>query len=162
MSDPELTIRAATEADVRDFALWRYGPPFDVYSITQSVEASIEYFLRPSTGCHVIVEADQLAGFCTFGSDAQVPGGDYSDPGLDIGLGMKPSLTGGGRGRHFVESTVEFASTMNESGPLRVTIATENRRAVRVWLACGFTEIARFRSPQTVMGSDEFVVLVAD
>ena len=155
----DLTVRSATEADIREFALWRHEPPLDVYNITQPVAQAVEYFLQPSTGCHVIMREDELAGFITFGSDAQVPGGDYSSSALDIGLGMKPSLTGRGYGRSIVDAVVQFARQSIEPGRLRVTIAVGNQRAVRVWSSRDFVETQRFQSPETVMGSDTFVVL---
>lgn len=153
----ELAIRVATEADIRDFAAWRHQAPYDVYNITDPVEKAVEYFLRPSTNCHVILLDGELAGFFTFGSDAQVPGGDYSTPARDIGLGLKPSFTGRGLGRSFVDAVVGVARESHDG--LRVTIATANRRAVRVWSAAGFVETQRFASPETVLGSNEFVVL---
>jgi RimJ/RimL family protein N-acetyltransferase len=152
-------IRSVTEEDIRDFVTWHHEPPYDGYNITQPVDEAVEYFLQPSTNCHVIMSDDELAGFFTFGSDAQVPGGDYSAPGLDIGLGIKPSHTGGGRGRSFVEAVVRFARTTFEVDPLRVTIAVGNPRALRVWSNLGFVETQRFQSSETVMGSDAFVIL---
>ena len=101
-----------------------------------------------------------MAGFITFGADARVPGGDYSDLGLDIGLGIKPELTGRGLGADHVEAVVEFARATFDGAPRRVTIAGANERAVRVWAGRGFIETQRFASPETVMGSDEFVVLI--
>ena len=157
MSD--LSVRAVTEADVRDFAAWRYEPPFDGYNVTQPVDEAVGYFLRPSTNCHVILCEGELEGFFTFGSDAMVPGGDYSAPGLDLGLGMRPSLTGRGYGRSFVEAVVHFAGEASDVDRLRVTIAVENQRALRVWSSAGFAETQRFHSPEPVMGSDTFVVL---
>jgi RimJ/RimL family protein N-acetyltransferase len=138
---------------------WRYEPPFDGYNISQTIDEAVEYFLLPSTNCHVIVSEGELAAFFTFGSDARVPGGDYSAPGLDIGLGIKPSLTGRRRGRSYVEAVIQFARDTFDLYPLRVTIAAENLRALRVWSSWGFVETQRFQSPQTVMGSDIFVVL---
>jgi GNAT superfamily N-acetyltransferase len=160
MPDPELLIRSVTAADIRDFALWRHEAPYDVYDVTHPVDEAVEYFLRPSTGCHVIEADGELAGFITFGADARVPGGDYSDAALDIGLGIKPELTGRGHGAAYVEAVVAFARATFELGPRRVTIAAGNERASRVWSGQGFAEIQRFTSAETVMGSDEFVVLV--
>ena len=159
MPDPELLIRPVTGADIRDFALWRHEAPYDVYDITHPVDEAVEYFLQPSTGCHVIEADGELAGFITFGADARVPGGDYSDPALDIGLGIKPELTGRGLGGAFVEAVIAFARASFGVTPLRVTIAMGNKRAVRVWSGRGFNEIQRFGSPETVMETDEFVVL---
>jgi RimJ/RimL family protein N-acetyltransferase len=159
MPGPELTIRPATEADIREFAVWRYEPPFDVYSISEPVDQAVGYFLRPTVGCHVIEDGEELVGFMTVGSDARVSGGDYSQSGLDLGLGIKPSLTGRGRGAAFVEAVVAFARRTFDLRPLRVTIATGNQRAIRVWSGRGFVETQRFDSPETVLGSSEFVVL---
>lgn len=126
------------------------------------MDAAIEYFLRPSTGCHVILSDNELAAFFTFGSDARVPGGDYSTPGLDIGLGVKPSLIGRGRGRRYVEAVVGFAREAFDVEPLRVTIAAQNQAALRVWSLAGFVETQRFHAPEVVMGSNVFVVLESD
>jgi RimJ/RimL family protein N-acetyltransferase len=154
---PGLTVRVATGADVREFAAWRHDPPYDVYDITQPVDEAVEYFL--GIGCRVIDRDGELAAFFTFGDDAHVPGGDYSAPGLDIGLGMKPSLTGQGLGGSFVRTVVEHAAALTRD-PLRVTIAIGNARARRVWGTHGFVESQRFDSPEPVLGATEFVVLV--
>ncbi|MGI9648961.1 MAG: GNAT family N-acetyltransferase [Acidimicrobiia bacterium] len=156
---PEISIRPATAADVRVFAGWRHQAPYDVYDITQPVDDAVEYFLRPATNCHVIEAGGELAGFMTFGTDAQVPGGDYTGAGLDIGLGMKPSLTGRGLGSAFVRSVIGFAREAFEERPLRVTIAALNQRALRVWSGCGFTETQQFTASEAVLGSDRFMVL---
>ena len=156
---PEIAIRAVTAGDVGVFAGWRHDPPYDIYDITQPVEEAVEYFLRPVTNCHVIESGGLLAGFITFGSDARVSGGDYSGPGLDIGLGMEPSLTGRGLGASFVGAVIEFALAAFEERPLRVTIAAGNERARRVWAGCGFTQTQRFHTSETILGSDAFVIL---
>ena len=151
-----LEVRPAAAADIRRFASWRHEPPYDVYDITQPVDEAISYFL--SIGTHVIDYDGELAAFFTFGSDARVPGGDYSTPALDIGLGLKPSLTGKGLGGSFVRALVDYVSSTTP-GPLRVTIAGGNQRAQRVWLTAGFIETQRFTSPEAVLGTNEFVVL---
>lgn len=155
----ELTIRPLTEADIRDLAAWRYPPPYDGYSIRQPVDEAVAYFLLPETQGHAIDRDGVLAGFCTFGADARVPGGDYSGPGLDIGMGIRPSMTGRGLGAGFVEAVTAFARRQLGAGRLRVSIAAENERAMRVWSRAGFTETQRFTATHTVMGSDEFVML---
>ncbi len=156
---PDLNVRPVTEVDVRAFATWRYEPPYDGYDIDQPVDEAVPYFLQPSTNCHVIECEGELAAFFTFGSDARVPGGDYSAPGLDIGLGMKPEFTGRGHGRRVVETVVQFAREAFDVDPLRVTIAAGNQRALRVWSSLGFTETQRFHTSRPMMGSDTFVVL---
>lgn len=153
-----MNVRPATRSDVEEFTTWRNDPPYDVYDVTGPVERAVEYFLRPATGCHVIELGPNLAAFFTFGADARVPGGDYSRPALDIGLGVRPSLTGRGLGGGFVAAVVAYARERT-ADPLRVTIATANQRALTVWARAGFVETQRFRAEETVLGSDEFVVL---
>ncbi len=40
-----------------------------------------------------------MVGFCSFGVDGRVPGGDYPDGPLDVGMGMRPDLTAAAWGR---------------------------------------------------------------
>ena len=152
-------VRPATEVDVRVFSAWRYDPPYDVYSISQEPDAAVEYFLSSQVDCHVLVEGGDVIGFVTFGSDAQVPGGDYTKDALDIGLGIDPALTGRGSGRRYITAVVDFMQSAPCQRPLRVTIAAGNERALRVWRSIGFKETADFISPETVMGTKKFVML---
>jgi uncharacterized protein YhfF/RimJ/RimL family protein N-acetyltransferase len=157
------TIRKVTEADVRGFATWRYDTPYDVYNITMPPEDAVRYFLSDDTACHVLVEDDgALAGFCTFGSDARVPGGNYGEAALDIGLGIRPSFTGQGRGAAFVRAVIEHAVGSLGADRLRVTVAAWNERALRVWRGAGFTEEQKFEAAAGVMGGGGFFVLSRD
>ncbi len=146
-----LQVRAAVISDVREFLEWRYAPPYDVYDLIkvgatdEQIAAEAAYFLDPETRCHVICdEGGALVGFCTFGQDGQVPGGDYSAGALDIGLGMRPELTGQGNGRFLVRAVIDFAVATWQPPQLRVTIAEFNRRAQRVWRQAGFVQTQRF------------------
>lgn len=54
---------------------------------------------------YAALSKDELVGFFSFGAEAQVPGGDYDNAkALDIGLGMRPDLTGKSLGLGFVEA----------------------------------------------------------
>ena len=154
-----IDLRPATESDVREFAAWRYDAPHDVYDIDMSLDDAAVYFLEPDIGCHALFDGDDLVGYCTFGQDARVPGGDYSVDGLDIGLGIDPARTGSGEGSRFVATVVAHAIATFRSRQLRVTIAAGNTRALRVWSRAGFVEISRFATSRTLMGSNEFAIL---
>lgn len=149
-----IEIRPVTEPDIREFITWRYDPPYDGYNITDDPDEAVAYFLSPGVECHVLVDSDELIGFCTFGADAQVPGGDYFENRLDIGLGIRPDLTGRGNGSTYVAAVVDLA--LEEHTGLRVTIAEQNARAIRVWEANGFQRVQRFESPSEVMGTKRF------
>jgi len=156
-------VRPVTEGDIRAFSAWRHEPPYNVYDITgHTGEESIEYFLSPEVNCQVLVDADEtLFGFITFGEDARVPGGDYSAPGLDIGLGIRPDATGRGNGSSFIATVVEFATDVLEAKTLRVTVAEWNTRALRVWEGADFGRSQRFETLPNLqtLGAGAFIVL---
>ena len=152
-------LRPATAADVAAFAGWRYEPPFDVYDLTEPLDELTGYFLSPEVRCHAIETAEGLAGYCTFGQDARVPGGDYSAPALDIGAALMPSLTGRGHGARFVATILGFAAAAFEPEAVRVSIAAANAPALRVWTANGLTETQRFHTDRPILGTTEFVIL---
>ncbi|MEA3510292.1 MAG: hypothetical protein U9R51_02550, partial [Actinomycetota bacterium] len=91
--------------------------------------------------------------------DAQVPGGNYGAEGIDIGLGVKPDQTGVGEGNRVVAAVVAHALGTFDPPQLRVTIATGNTRALRVWSGVGFSEVSRFAVTREAMGSREFAIL---
>jgi len=133
---------------------WRYEPPYEIYSLTHPPSpAEVAYLLEPAYAYHQILDysldegldlALRMAGFCSFGEDGQVPGGDYSADGLDIGMGVRPDLTGQGYGHLFVDAVCGFALQQFEPAMLRVTVAEFNTRALRVWQKKGFREVQRF------------------
>ena len=78
-------------------------------------------------------------------ADAQVPGGDYSEEALDIGLMIKPELTGQGLGTGFVANIVHHAIETYKPAKLRVTILESNKRAMRVWEKNGLQKEQSFK-----------------
>lgn len=155
-------VRPVTAADITEFVEWRYGPPYDIYNLSQPLAEAVEYFLSPGIGCQVLETDEGLAGYCTFGEDARVPGGDYSIPALDIGAALKPTLTGRGYGTRFVAAIVDFVMRSSDAMRIRVSIAATNPRAIRVWIANGLAETQRFHTQREVLGTTEFVILERD
>lgn len=154
-------FRPMDKTTVRAILQWRYDPPYHVYDLClDEAEQIAEYFLDPQIACHGMVDqGGDLVAYCTFGPDGQVPGGDYSADALDIGLGVRPDLTGQGRGHLYVSAVVDFGRCTFGPAALRVTIAEFNKRALRVWQKVGFRAVQRFtRTPDGMA----FVVLVAD
>ncbi|HZJ48691.1 MAG TPA: GNAT family protein [Acidimicrobiia bacterium] len=154
-----LVLRPATDDDVREFAAWQYETPYDVYNIAMSLDDAVAYFVDPAVRCYSLIDGSEVVGYCTFGGDAQVPGGNYDGDGLDIGLGIKPARTGSGEGHRYVSVVVDHAAATFGPRQLRVTIAVGNVRALRVWSRAGFAEISRFVTSRILMGSNEFAIL---
>ncbi len=139
---------------------WQYPPPYDIYNIpAQDAQEVLAVFLDPAFAYHQICdETGELIGFCTFGEDARVRGGDYSQEALDIGMGVRPNLTGKGLGADFVQAVLGFARKTYTPSALRVTIAQFNKRAQRVWKKAGFVETQRFVPPNRRLS---FLILTA-
>jgi RimJ/RimL family protein N-acetyltransferase len=141
-----LTARVMTLASADAIWRWRYPPPYNIYNLDSiPYHEAIEWFLEPTNDYHQIeTEQGMLVGFCCFGLDAQVPGGDYQQPGLDLGLGVHPELTGRGLGRVFAGLTITTGIERYQPPVLRVTVASFNQRAIRVWQHLGLREQQHF------------------
>ncbi|MCP5094673.1 MAG: GNAT family N-acetyltransferase [Chloroflexi bacterium] len=140
-----LTFLPMNEASAYLITGWHYDPPYHIYNISSSdpafIKRAVSYFLDPVYQFQRILdEQGKLAAFCSFGVDAQVPGGDYTAEALDIGMGVRPDLTGQGLGATFSKAVIQFAYETYNPPMLRVTIASFNIRAQRVWQKYGFVQ----------------------
>lgn len=155
------------EASAQAIAGWCYEPPYDVYNLQpdEDVEETVAYLVDPQNAFFAIrgqvgdLEKETLLAFCSFGTDAQVSGGDYSQDALDIGLGVRPDLTGQGHGLTFVAAVLDFARRRFNPAAFRVTIAEFNERARRVWQKAGFQPTQTFRREYD---SRPFVILTRE
>lgn len=138
-------------AAAADILTWKYPPPYEIYNLSNPdprlTKSAVAYLLDPANQFYQMVDSNgRLAAFCSYGQDGQVPGGDYSQPALDIGMGIHPDLTGRGWGSVFAETAVSFAQRTFHPPKCRVTIATFNLRAQKVWQKIGFTPTVTFHS----------------
>ncbi len=152
-------ISPLTTEDIHELLSWQYPAPYDLYNgISEDIEREIAYFLNPANRCYALRTANSaFVGFCSFGEDGQVPGGNYDRPALDIGIGIKPTLTGQGNGNAYMRAIETYA--VQQAPPperLRVTIAAFNERAQRVARNAGYQEVQRFVRAHD---GQEFVVL---
>jgi ribosomal-protein-alanine N-acetyltransferase len=153
------TFHPLDENSARTILDWQYEAPYDIYDLASPEPAStLQYLLDPQNAFYGIYgQQGQLEAYCSFGPDGQVPGGDYSTPALDIGLGLHPGLTGQGRGAEYVKAVIDFASSTYAPEQLRVTIAAFNSRALRVWENAGFQMIQSFQGGRENM---DFVIMM--
>ena len=144
---PPFTFQPMDEASARAISEWRYDAPYDIYNIApDDVEKEMQLFLDPQNAYHTITdEHGDLVAYCCFGPDGQVPGGDYSAAALDIGLGVRPDLTGRGRGLTYVNAVLDFTRCTFPPTAFRVTVAEFNKRALRVWEKAGFRPVQTFQ-----------------
>jgi [ribosomal protein S18]-alanine N-acetyltransferase len=149
----ELTNEYAAE-----MTTWRYAPPYQVYDFTGADPA---YFTDPANGFFALVDdEDTLLGFRSFGPDGRVPGGSYDDSALDTGGGLRPDLTGFGKGlgREAIATGLAYGREHLRPEAFRVTVAAFNTRARRVVESLGFEYSATFNA--TTSGAEYHVFIL--
>ena len=91
-------------------------------------------------------------GYFCFGEDARVAAGRRlgvyeHEAAPDVGLGMRPDLTGRGFGEDFLRAGLRLARETYSPQAFRLTVATFNRRAIRVYEKAGFRAVETFGAP---------------
>ena len=156
----QLSFQPMDRVSAAAIVMWRYEPPYDFYNCRSDGDDAITARIDPTNQFVAIRESDLgLAAFCSFGLDGQVPGGDYSAEALDLGLGIRPDLTGHGWGSTFVAAVIAQAKTNYTPKRLRVTIAEFNQRARLVWERAGFHFVQRFLAENN---GTPFIILIRD
>ena len=128
-----------TAADAHAVAAWRYPGEYSFYNADADADDLAElldpaewgqrYFAADETAHH------ELAGFL----EVKLTG-----PVAEIGLGLRPDLTGHGAGESFVRTCLRFASATLGAQSYTLAVATFNHRAITVYERAGFQEVERF------------------
>ncbi|RHW31479.1 N-acetyltransferase [Neobacillus notoginsengisoli] len=138
---------------------WVYEAPYDFYNNSVTPEGIRELLDQPYYA--VLSDGRELAGFFCIGESAQVPAGAsvgaYTEGSIDIGIGMNPNLTGKGMGFTFFSFILTHLQDTFPGVPTRLTVASFNRRAIRLYTKIGFHETMRFQR-----GAIEFVVMTRE
>lgn len=127
----ELEIRAMTEAEAEAVISWRYPGEYSFYDMERDVEDIAE--LRAA---HVreakyfaALQNSELVGFFELDVDGDV---------VELGLGLRPDLTGKGLGAAFLEAGLAFARKRYEPRRFRLRVAEFNKRAIALYERAGF------------------------
>lgn len=144
-----------------DISNWTYEEPYNIYNGVRNDEFIQE--LLDGSYFAVLDEKDKLVGFYCFGSAAQVPVGKqyqaYDDISfVDIGLGMRPDLCGKGKGYDFLLKGIEFAQKKFLTKKFRLTVASFNKRAIKLYERIGFIKTLAFER-KGIDGSMTFLVM---
>ncbi len=146
------------EASARQFLLWKYEAPYEIYNYSpERFEEDLAYHLDSVNNMYTMYRGDELVGYCSYGHDAQVSGGDYSEEALDIGMMIKPELTGQGQGSNYANAVIQYGVSKYTPMKLRVTILATNLRAIRVWEKNDFHKTQSFARKSDHLG---FVILM--
>ncbi len=139
---------------------WQYMEPYSIYSFDGSKE-TINEFMNGSY--FSVQQKDKIVGYFCFGESAQVPTGNqveaYQNQNLlDIGLGLRPELTGQGYGSNFLRYGLDYAVDIFSKKDFRLTVAQFNKRAIKVYRKIGFKDTGlRFKGKD---GEVEFIIMI--
>ncbi|ASK61007.1 GNAT family N-acetyltransferase [Virgibacillus phasianinus] len=150
-----------TRKITKDYAVeilhWKYEKPYDLYNNELNTE-SIDEMLN-NTYFAIVDRDDDLIGYYCTGSATQVPAGNkikaYDENYIDIGIGMKPNLTGKGFGSTFFSFILKDIQEAHLNTPMRLTVATFNKRAIRLYEKFGFVGQIKFNTDVT-----EFITMI--
>jgi [ribosomal protein S18]-alanine N-acetyltransferase len=134
------TIRPLRWREARAVSQWHYDGPYAVYDVNMLPAMALQALFRLA-GVTIyfaaLDEAGQLAGFFSF-----VPRGDA----VEVGLAMRPDLTGRGLGLEFLLEGLAFARRRFAPKQFVLDVATFNQRAMRVYERAGFRPVGTFTS----------------
>lgn len=142
------TASPMTEMLASEIVHWTYEPPYDLYSMEGSSEELEELMNGMYYG--ILAEDGKLIGFYCTGTSAQVPDGHQygaypkGSLAIDLGVGMRPDLTGQGLGTPFLSFILNQIRSANDKLPIRLTVATFNQRAINLYAKFGFNSQTKF------------------
>ncbi len=139
--------------DAHQIASWHYEAPYDFYDWDRDAEDLAELFNPQSwqeSYYSVFNEENELVGFFVFKRDSQT---------VEVGLGLRPDLTGNGLGRTFLNAGLTFCQEHFPVGTWSLSVATFNTRAIHLYENVGFTALNTFMH-HTNGGEFEFLRMV--
>jgi len=101
---------------------WSYEPPYDFYNGEDEPVVNPERF-------YVVRDGDEIIGFYYFHEHERT---------VEIGLGLRPDLTGKGLGLQFILDGVSFAHGRFPGRRVTLNVAAFNARAIMVYERAGF------------------------
>lgn len=147
------TVRPMTEHDASAIAAWRYEGIYAFYDMDRDPDDLAE-LLDPASWdslYHSVVdERGDLVGFFGFHADEGT---------VEIGLGLRPDLTGQGLGLAFLEAGLTYARQEYRPVMFRLAVAAFNERAIRLYERVGFQR-GRIYLSETNGGTFEFLEMV--
>lgn len=152
----KLYAEKINEHAARDVLSWMYDEPFDFYNNELTTEALWEMLNNPYYAVMDTIKG--LVGFFCYGNSAKVSNDFYiySEDFIDIGLGLRPELTGKKYGKQFFSFVLEYMNNAFKDKPLRLTVAKFNQRAIRLYENFGFTKETEFKKD-----SNPFIIMTS-
>jgi ribosomal-protein-alanine N-acetyltransferase len=126
------------DEEARTIAAWRYEPPYSFYDADadpSDLALLLSEEIREGRYFSTFDEHGAIVGFFEFKRDG-------SD--VVVGLGLRPDLTGRGLGLRFVQAGLAFARERFQPTWFRLSVATFNERAIRVYERADFVPLRTY------------------
>lgn len=132
---------------------WHYDGEYSFYDM-EADKDDLDEFLNPEergNSTFAVTKENELVAFLSIS--------EVTDRIFDIGLGMRPDLTGKGNGTEFLRAGINFIQSEFKPEKITLSVATFNQRAIKLYRKVGFKDVETFM--QDTNGSTfEFLKMV--
>jgi [ribosomal protein S18]-alanine N-acetyltransferase len=121
-----------SDEEAQEIARWRYDPPYDFYDVVSDPDDLAELLDACRRGDDYFSTSDErgaLVGSFQFKRNDNV---------VEVGLRLRPDLTGKGLGHGFLLAGLDFARWSFSLDIFRLSVATFNERAIKIYKGVGF------------------------
>lgn len=117
---------------------WRYDGEYAFYNLDADEEDLVEFLDPQARGdsMFIVSKGEEMIAFLSVIKVAERT--------FDIGLGMRPDLTGNGNGFAFLKASMEFVQVRFSPEKITLAVACFNQRAIKVYRKIGFKDIETF------------------
>ena len=132
---------------------WKYSGQYSFYDTTADEEDYREFTdpVKRGNGYFSCYVDNKLAAYYSVNI--------VEESKAEVGLGLKPGLTGKGYGLNFVNNVMAHISSRHSVTVFMLSVASFNQRAIKVYKKAGFKEAEIF-TQNTNGGSYEFLRMV--
>lgn len=117
---------------------WHYEGEYSFYDMEADKE-DLADFLNPEergNSTFAVTKENELVAFFSLSKVA--------DRTFEIGLGMRPDLTGKGNGVDFLKAVIRFIQSEFPTEKVTLSVATFNERAIRLYRKIGFKDVETY------------------
>jgi [ribosomal protein S18]-alanine N-acetyltransferase len=139
-----------TDEYAGEVVTWSYPPPYDFYDLASDPRdaAAMRDPARADHHRAVLGESGRLDAFWYF---------DWHRDVVEVGIGLRPDLTGQGLGESFLRDQLAYAASSWQPATFRLFVTVWNERAIRLYERLGFREVGRETRKFELAGEHEFI-----
>lgn len=150
-----LQIKKMSQKEAVEIAdYWKYPAPYDFYDMAadkEDYDEMIDPLARGDKFFSITKDQELIGFFCVFPKEPTTNE-------IELGLGMKPELTGKGLGERFVKVIIEYLKGNYSGQVVWLSVADFNQRALKVYEQVGFNYVTE-KLQKTNGGEHNFIVM---